>query len=702
MFLRQRRLARTSVAWVILGTAIPAAASAQQVTIEGLLSAPFPTELTAAPAGGTVAWVHNAQGVRNLWVAAPPEYRGRQLTRYTVDDGQELGGVTWTPDGRTLLFVRGGGANRQGEHPNPTSDPAGVEQVIWRIGLDGGEPVRIGVGTSPAVSPRGDGVAFLRRGQVWWAPLGDGAEPVQRIHARGSAGSLRWSPDGARLALVSSRGLHAYVGIYDVEARTLRWLDPSVDRDGNPVWSPDGGRLAWIRIPASTERMIFRAQREAHPWSIHVADVRTGQARQVWRAEPGVGSAFRGVVADNQLLWGAGDRLVFPWERAGWTHLYSVPAGGGPATLLTPGSFEVEYVTLSPDRRQVLFNSNQDDIDRRHLWRVSVGGGRPEALTQGQGIEWAPTPAADGGALAFLRSDARRPAHAVIQVGSGQPRALAPGSIPASFPERALVEPQAVTVTATDGMQIPAQLFLPPGGRAGERRPAVIFIHGGSRRQMLLGWHYGGYYHNTYAMNQYLASQGYVVLSLNFRSGTGYGMEFRETPEYGAGGGSEFRDVLGAGLYLRNRPDVDPQRIGLWGGSYGGYLTALGLARASDLFAAGVDIHGVHDWNVGIQTFVPAYNPLERPDEARIALQASPMAHLDTWRSPVLVIHGDDDRNVSFAETVSLVEGLRQRGVHVEQLVFPDEVHNFLVHRRWVETFDATADFFHRHLRQRR
>jgi dipeptidyl aminopeptidase/acylaminoacyl peptidase len=697
------RLARRAFAAVALATLASAApCAAQPVTLEALLGSPFPSALVAAPAGGHVAWVQNAAGARSIWVASPPDFRARQLTAFSGDDGQELGSLTWTPDGATLFFVRGGGPNRQGEYPNPTSDPAGVEQTIWRVPLAGGEPVRVAAGAAPAVSPRGDGIAFLRRGQVFWAPLAGGGEPRQLIRARGTAGSLRWSPDGARLAFVSSRGLHSFIGVYDVGARSIRWLAPSVDRDGHPAWSPDGRRIAFIRIPASTETMIFRARRSAQPWSIHVADVATGRATSIWRAEEGRGSLFWPVVAANQLLWGAGDRLVFPWERSGWLNLYSLPAGGGTPTPLTPGAFEVEFVTLSADGRYAIYNSNQGDIDRRDLWQVAVTGGRPLQLTSGSSIEWEPAPTSDGRAIAFLRSDARTPAHPAILPAGGQPRDLAPGSLPAGFPLRSLVEPRAVTYSAADGMQIPAQLFLPPDLRAGERRPAVIYIHGGSRRQMLLGWHYTSYYHHAYAMNQYLASRGYVVLSINFRSGTGYGMEFREALYYGAGGASEFNDVVGAGLYLRSRPDVDPSRIGLWGGSYGGYLTALGLARASDLFAAGVDIHGVHDWNVGIRTFIPAYNPLERPDEARIAFQASPMAHLDTWRSPVLVIHGDDDRNVAFAETVALVEGLRERNVHVEQLVFPDEVHNFLVHQRWLETFRATADFLDRHLGARR
>lgn len=676
-----------------------ASAEGQEVTIEALMSAPFPVELAAAPSGATLGWVLNDAGERNVWVAEGPDFRARQLTRFAGDNGLETTQLEFSPDGRTLVFVRGQGANRQGENPNPASDPAGVEQAVYRVSLAGGEPVRIGAGSGPAVSPRGDGVAYLQRGQVWWAPLDGSSEPVQLIRARGSAGSLRWSPRGDRLAFVSGRGDHSFVGVYDVAAKSLAWMSPSVDGDAAPVWSPDGSRIAFLREPASSELTLFKPVREAEPWSIWIADPVTGQGRQIWRAERGPGSAFHGIVAENQLFWGAGDRIVFPWERNGWVLLYSVSAGGGEATLLTPGEFEVEYATLSPDRREMIFNSNQGDPDRRHLWRAAVSGGPPHALTSGEGIEWAPTPTADGSALAYLRSGARVPAHAAVRVG-GTDRALGPG-VPADFPSRALVEPRRVTLTAADGKPIPADLFLPEGGRAGERRPAVIFIHGGSRRQMLLGFHYGEYYHNAYALNQYLASQGYVVLSLNYRSGTGYGLEFREALNYGASGGSEFYDVLGAGLYLRGLPEVDPARIGLWGGSYGGYLTAMGLSRASDLFAAGVDIHGVHDWNVGIRTFVPSYSTVAVPEDSVIAFMASPVSSLDSWRSPVLLIHGDDDRNVSFAETVTLVEALRERGVEVEQLVLPDEVHSFLRRRSWLEVYRETADFLDRRLRGR-
>ncbi|HEV8580609.1 MAG TPA: prolyl oligopeptidase family serine peptidase [Thermoanaerobaculia bacterium] len=680
---------------LVLFSFLPAAAQ-PAVTLEGLLSPPFPSELLASPTGGKLAWVQNAKGIRNLWVAEPPEYRGRQITRYTADDGQSLGGLEWTPDAKTLLYVRGGGANRQGEIPNPTSDPTGAEQVVWRVSVEGGEPVRVGAGGGAVPSPRGDGVAFVQKGSVHFAPFAEKAEPAAWVKARGGCSDLRFSPDGSKLAFVSHRGDHDFIGVYDVAAKTLRWIEPSVDSDNEPVWSPDGTRLAFLRIPASSKQPLFHPNPSAQPWSILVADAATGRAKVAWRAEPGPGSAFAEMVAANQVLWGADDRLIFPWERDGWLHLYSVPAAGGTATLLTPGEFEIEFVNLTPDRRQVVFNSNQDDIDRRHVWRVDVTGGRPVALTRGKGIEWLPVMTSDGKALAYFRSGARRPAEAVIEVGQGEARELAAGTVPAEFPESALVEPEQVIFSASDGLRVHGQLFLPPGVKEGERRPAVLFFHGGSHRQMLLGWHYLGYYNNAYALNQYLASRGYVVLSVNYRSGTGYGLKFREAQSQGASGASEFNDVLGAGLYLRGRSDVDANRIGLWGGSYGGYLTALGLARASNLFAAGVDIHGVHNWNVGIKNFIPSYAP--KPDEERLAFESSPMAWLDGWRSPVLVIHGDDDRNVAFSETVDLVEALRERNVEVEQLILPDEIHSFLRYASWLKVYQAAAEFFDRRL----
>jgi dipeptidyl aminopeptidase/acylaminoacyl peptidase len=686
------------VAFVVAAPAaapLDSAQNTQQVTLEALLSAPFPSVIVAAPAGGHVAWVQNARGSRNVWVASAPDFKARQLTSYSGDDGQDIATLTWSPDGKTVVYVRGGAPNRQNEIPNPAWTPEPAEQAIWAVEVSGGAARKLGTGSAPEVSPSGQ-VAYVSRGQVWATALAGSDKPAQLFTIRGQARNLRWSPDGKQLAFVSGRGDHNFVGVFDVAGKALRYLDPSIDQDGNPVWSLDSTRLAFTRVRSTRENFSFAPRREGEPWSIRVVDVATGASREVWKADRGPGSILQNLSAESQLLWAEGDRIVFPWEQTGWLGLYAVPASGGRATALATGHFEVEHVALSADRRSVIYSSNQDDIDRRHLWSVPVSGGTPVAMTTGRGSEWMPAAVSDG-SIAFLRSDARVAAHAAIHPRGSSARPLAPDTMPAQFPAAQLIEPQAIAFTAADGMSIPAQLFLPRDVKAGEKRPAVLFFHGGSRRQMLLSWHHMSYYHNTYAMNQYLASRGYIVLSVNYRSGTGYGLNFREALNYGATGASEYNDVLGAGLYMKARSDVDPQRIGIYGGSYGGYLTAHALARASDLFAAGVDIHGVHDWNVGIRTFIPTYNP--GPDIERRNFNASPLAYVAGWRSPVLLIHGDDDRNVSFVETVTLAEALRKQGVTFEQLVLPDEIHGFLRHDSWLRVFRASADFFDRYLK---
>ena len=694
---------RLQTAAFMLFVLVGALAARGSFTLEQVMSSPFPSELVASSTGGRVAWVFDARGVRNIWVAEPAGggvYQSRQLTRYTQDDGQEIAELTWAPDGVAIIYVRGGDFENDGAYPNPASAPEGVEQDVWVVSLQGGAPRKLAEGHSPAISPKGDSVAYIFKDQVWRVKLAEGAKPKQLIHDKGKVSSLRWSPDGSSLAFVSRRGDHSFVGVYNVEGESLLYLDPSVDRDSEPVWSPDSRRLAFLRIPARDD-LSLGPRRAGQPWSVRVADAATGQGHEVWRADAGRGSVFRGIAAEYQIFWGAGDNLVFPWERDGWTHLYSVPVAGGAAKLLTPGDFEVEFVSLSPDHRQLVFASNQDDIDRRHLWSEPVTGDHVTALTRGEGIEWSPVMMSDGATVALLHSDAQRPARPAIVANQGEIRDLAPESLPADFPAAELVAPQQVILPAADGVRVHAQLFLPRDEASGQRHPAVIFMHGGSRRQMLLGWHYMGYYHNSYAMNQYLASRGFVVLSLNYRSGIGYGLDFREAPDYGPSGASEFNDVEGAGLYLRQRADVDPNHIGLWGGSYGGYLTALGLARASDLFACGVDLHGVHDWNLERENRVPSSDSAARADAARLAWESSPLASVKTWRSPVLLIQGDDDRNVPFTEMVRLVEALRKQGVEFQQLVFPDEIHDFLRHRTWLAAYHAASDFFDQHLKKR-
>ncbi|MDE1176443.1 MAG: prolyl oligopeptidase family serine peptidase [Edaphobacter sp.] len=672
----------------------------QNFTIEQALSAPFASDLVAGPKPDTAAWMEDQQGHRNLYTAESDtkgHFQVRKLTAYDSDDGQEMYDIAWTPDGASLVFVRGGDSEYpEKSDPNPTHRSTGVSRDVLIVPASGGTPRKLGEGFSPAVSPKGDQVTFLAHGSVYAADLQpEGAKAHQMFIARGDITALTWSPDGHALAFVSDRGDHGFIGVYDVATGRIQYLSPSTADDADPVWSSDSRRIAFIRVPGLPEGSSF-ARRTAPPWSICVADASTGEGRAIWTADEGPGSSFR-EIHGTELLWSKDDRLIFPWEKEGWSHLYSVPAEGGKAELLTPGEFEVEDMQLTQDGHSILYASNQSDIDRRHLWSVSTAGGKPQQLTSGNTIDVAPVDTSHS--IIYLRSDAHTPLRPAALLSHGATTDLTPQLIPSTFPGKQFIAPEQVLLPAADGLPLHGQIFLPPNAHDGKKHPALVFFHGGSRRQMLLGFHTMGYYSNAYAMNQYLASRGYIVLSVNYRSGIGYGLNFREALHYGRDGAAEYNDILGAGHYLQSRSDVDTHRIGVWGGSYGGFMTALALARASDIFSAGVDMHGVHQW-LPPSDAKPSHDPEANAKTRKVAWESSPMAYLSTWRSPVLLIQGDDDRNVPFSQTVNLSRELTKLHIEHEELVFPDEIHGFLLHRSWIAAYEAEADFFRRHLLQ--
>jgi len=712
-----RGLVQVSLAMLPLWPAIAAAAEEPRFSIDQVLAFPFPTELVAAPVGQRVAWVLSERGVRNVWGGEGPAWVPRRLTAFQQDDGLELTQLAFTPDGQGLVFVRGGdhGSNWPspgGIEPNPTSATRRTRVELWTVPWKGGAARMLAPGDQPAVHPHGDRVAFVKDGQVSTVSFAADAKAQELFFGRGTSGSLAWSPDGRSLAFVSDRGGYGLLGLYTSADTPIRWLAPSVDRVSSPRWSPDGSRIAYVSQPGRGGPPRTLLDLHPDPWSLRVVEVASGAARTVWAAPETLLGSLPGTQGGANLAWAAGDRLLFLANLDGWPHLYSVAVDGGAPLLLTPGRFMVEFASVSPDRRSVVYNANTGpdaaDDDRRHLFRVPVDAAQPVELTRGSDVEWGPVVTGDGRTVALLTSGPRRPPlPAVVPIEGGTPRLLGEDRVPADFPSSALVEPQRVVVTSADGMPIHLQLFDRPEGDQG-KRPAVVYVHGGPPRQMLLAFHYWLYYANDYAVNQYLASRGFVVVSVNYRLGIGYGDAFMNPEHAGPWGASEYLDVLTAARYLASRADVDPGRIGMWGGSYGGYLTALALARNSDIFAAGVDLHGVHDWTLQGDALKGLLLRYEKPADLQPALdvawRSSPVADVSRWRSPVLLIHGDDDRNVEVTQTVDLVQRLRARGVRFEELLIPDEIHDFLRFVTWLEVGRATTAFLERELgpRERR
>jgi dipeptidyl aminopeptidase/acylaminoacyl peptidase len=776
-------------------TAKPATKAAG-FTVDQFLSPSSPLEVSAARKADKIAWVSYEKGLRNVYVASAPDFKATRITKFMDDDGVDVGSVRLSDDGSIATFIRGSGQNRMGWIANPSHDPNGPERAVWAAKTDGTGAWRLAVisnsevaagggrgGGAPELSPDGKYVVFARDGQLFRARTARGVtSPIDTagvpfIKEWGRQSNPQWSPDGSKLAFVSTRENHAFIGLYDMKTRKVEFVAPSTDIDGSPIWSPDGKRIAFIRRPGtpfgqqvaantpfgqaappaqggaaaggrggrggrgqggggaggggnvaqagapsgcpaapagggargggggggrgaapdSTPVKIDGLCRAAFPGGytleFMVADVATGKAQQFWHSQPN----DRVFSTINSIAW-AGDRIVFTASPPNdeWDRYYSVSIDTPQPepTLLTTtdglindGVADRTFTTtaVSRDGKTLFYATNAKDIEKRHIWAVPVSGGTPVRISTDDAVEVSPTPLGSGKSLAVLYFGPRTPASiGIVPVAGGDTKVVFPtAAMLKDFPAAAHVQPEIVITHAADGLEVHNQIFVPKDLKPGEKRPAIVFVHGGPARQMLPAYHYMQFYHWAYAYNQFLASQGYVVMSINYRSGIGYGNSFRRAPNTEGRGNSEYQDVVAGAKYLQSRPDVDPARVGVWGLSYGGLLTAEALARNSDIFVAGVDLAGVHIYG-------------NAQDTTSLAFRSSAVGAIDGWKSPVFLVQGDDDRNVDFSQMVGLVDLLRAKGVYYELTVIPDDVHESLIHSRWIDTFTRSTEFLRR------
>ena len=710
---------------------------------QAFLSPASPQELVAAKKTDRIAWVDYAEGKRNAYTAVAPLFTPVRLTNFMKDDGIMMSAIRISDDGGTVVFLRGEAPNRSGWAPNSTADPNGPEHAIWAARTAGGPAWRVADAANPELAPDGGSMLFVKEGQIYRAKLSSTkpASPVDRgekafITEWGVQSDPKWSPDGRKIAFVSTRIDHSFIMVYDVPTRTVKYLSPNVDFDTAPMWMADSKHLIFQRRPgmpfgqqtlligpgsgafyanpiqpsASSQLgggggrgaaqpaanpinqsagFMTAAFQGGHTLAYYKSDVSTGDAAEIWHNRKDDPLAAR--ITNAHL---AGETLVFPAAPSTtdeWERYYSLdltnPASRPVLLTTTDGMIESQTsIAFSADQKIFYYCTNATDIERRHIWAVPVKGGTPFRITPGEAVENNPVPLASGKYLATLSADWNLPQS--VGVWKLSPNAtqkiVFPATLP-GFPTAAHVKPEIVMTKADDGLEIHNQLFLPKDLKPGERRPAIVFVHGGPQRQMMPAYHYMQFYHWAYGINEWLASQGYIVLSINYRLGVGYGRSFRQAANSGINGNAEYKDVLAGGKYLQTRADVDPDKVGIWGLSYGGLLTSQALARNSDIFKAGIDLAGVH---LEGNSF----------DPESVSYKSSAVSAIDSWKSPVLLVHGDDDRNVSFLQTVGLVQMLRARGVYHEVIVFPDDVHESLQHSRWLYTLGRMETFLHKFL----
>lgn len=686
-------------------------ACAEPYQAEELLALPD-VQSYVSSGDGDVAWVERSHAVRTILVARAPAYRTQVLIRYEQDDGIPLRVIGFGSTDE-VVYVRG----RRGFNPAhaPISEPVQVLAVA-----EDKKPRQI-LGELPAgvaaiaLSHDAKRLLLAQGGLVKAVNIEAGGAPETLFTVRGSVTSIVPSADGQRLAFVSDRsgyqrGKYAFAGVYHYTSERVTYLEPGLGVDQDLVWSPDSRSVAFIRFGYEPKTWRFSDHREGAPFDVMVVDANTGRGGAVFTSDPGYGSRFNGLSANgysglggrNSLLWLADGQLVFPYEKTGWKHLYAIPATGGDLTQLTRGAFEVHAMAASLDRRTVHVLANSEgDLSRLGLYRLSLNAElqleRVSVGSEGT-MPFTVKPLAGGGVV-YEVAGSRLPERLLLAPVDKAPRQLSTEHDPSVVIPGRFPAPEIVEFKARDGLTIQMVLYRPAEVAAEGAHAAVVHSHGGPRGQARPVWRTDFSYRTVLP---YLASQGYFVFSVNFRAGTGYGLDFREPESYGGRGAGDVYDFIDAAAFIKdNFAEVDPDRIAIYGHSYGGHNVTNALAR-SDAYVAGISSAGVGDWVTEMEKDFGEVLQFGIPERLKLeqrAFDSSAISKIDAWgNEPLLLLHGDNDRSAAMQQSLELYTALRRRGKTVEAVVFPGEAHQIKRYESRLRYLEAIDDFLGRHL----
>ena len=592
-----------------------------------------------------------------LFFERPRAYAQERLTLQDLLAVEPIGETALSPDGKTIALVRSG-------------------QIVL-LPSAGGWPVLLtstqGGKAGLAWSQDGQKLAYASQGSIWTVPAAGGA-PRRLTNAPAGSGDPRqatdrvpqWSPKGRWILFQSGRsGTNGLYVVSDDGAITSKLTSAGEATDGK--WSPDGSKIVYV----AREESYFSGRLESIRF-----DERSGQGvgepNKLYTApvDRGGGWVIRGAEWSPD-----GKTLITVLQNSGWNHLYEIPAAGGEPRQLTDGKFEDGDPSFSPDGRYIVFVSNRDLPEANDLWLISAKGGEARRLTKFDtpGISTQPQWSPDSARIFFSHQSPLENGDLFAQEirQSSRPVALT-HTTPANYAAAAQV-PERVTWTSKDGREI-AGLLYTPKGKERKTKPAILWIHGGPEGQDV-------YRSDVWA--QYLAQAGYVVLEPNYRGSSGYGEAFRNLNVEDSNGG-EVDDVAAGAQYLISKGLADSTRIGIGGGSHGGTMVAYAVARYPELFAAAVELYGVVDRELFVYRtnqnssirwrMKMGGSPTEKPEIYR---KANILLAIDKVRTPVLIMHGENDPQVPPAESTQFAKALREHHKTYFYFTYPNELHGF-------------------------
>jgi dipeptidyl aminopeptidase/acylaminoacyl peptidase len=740
------RLAVLSL-WALFATIGSAQAplTVRQIMAEPSIAGMRPEGQKISPDGKLVAFTWNAKGVepRDLYLvptatgpaqllvsavslpvvppADPKPASGPPKDEFDLAREKNISGVDWSPDSSRLLFIQKGD--------------------LWVVAAsEGSVPQRL-TRTDTAESgaywlPNGNRILYQSNGNLFVMQLDgpmlvqvtkDGVPPSSPTGGT-SLGTVTPSWDGKSVAYVASdtakqRALFVpnYLGEF-ATAPTFRrgWNEQTVQ-----VVATDGSstKPLAVKLPGAEASYYVRGLRWTKDNKVLVVDRidRDTKRRQLFRVDPATGTSSL-IDEETDAKWVAGlsrivepspdgQSLLFGSERDGFNHLYLISLNVGDAGAhsevkqLTRGNWEVDWAKWLPDGRGILFSSTKNSTATRAIQWLDPATGTQTALRLPDGMNTSAALSENGSALLFEHSEWDRPNDLyTIQICAScsmnsSARQLTE-SVPAAFAQVKWAKPEFTEFTAKDGKTVKARIYMPNNFDRKKKYPAVVFVHGaGYLQNVVNGWN--NYYREA-MFNTVLTQRGYVVLDIDYRGSAGYGREWR-TDVYDFLGGLDLQDHLDGIDFIVKNYSVDKARIGMYGGSYGGFMAEMAAMRAPEYIACAAALRPVADWkNYFASSPVYTTERLGFPDKNTEAYRrSSPISYADKLTRPLLILHGMVDDNVHFQDSAQLIDKLVKLGKtdYFEAMFYPSENHGFVRPEAWTDEYERILRFFDQHLK---